>query len=176
MLVIRLTRTGKKNASSFRIVLTEKKSAAKSGKFLEVLGNYNSRLLAKDKGVATGGKEITLKEERIKYWLSQGAKASTTVHNLLVNKGVIEGPKIAKKIKSKKDKGVTESEQSVGEEKSATEGDEKEQKTGEETEVEEPAADTQTEEKPAEEKKKDDKKKDKKEENKKEDQPENEKK
>lgn len=135
MLVIRLTRTGKKNASSFRIVLTEKKSAAKSGRFLEVLGSYNPRL-----------KEITLKEERIKYWLSQGAKASDTVHNLLVNKGVIEGPKIAKKIKSKKDKGMTEGEQPVSEEKSV------------------------------EEKKEDDKKEDKKEEDKKEDQPENEKK
>ncbi len=95
MLVIRLTRTGKKNASSFRIVLIEKKTASKSGKFLEVLGNYNPRLR---------GKEIAIKKERIEYWLSQGVQVSDTVHNLLVSQGVIKGPKIAKKIKSKKRK------------------------------------------------------------------------
>lgn len=111
MLVIRLKRTGKKNASSFRIVLTEKTNAAKSGRFLEILGSYNPRLLAKDKGVAIGGKEITLKKERIEYWLSQGAKASATVHNLLVSQGIVKGPKIAKKIKLKKDKGVAEEKQ-----------------------------------------------------------------
>jgi len=92
MLIIRLIRTGKKNASSFRVVLTEKKNAAKSGRFLEVLGSYNPR---------SRGKEITLKKERIEYWLSQGAKSSDTVHNLLVSQGVIKGPKIARKIKSK---------------------------------------------------------------------------
>jgi len=171
MLVIRLTRTGKKNASSFRIILTEKTKAAKSGRFLEVLGSYNPRLFAKDKGVATGGKEITLKEDRIKYWLSQGAKASDTVHNLLVDQGVVEGPKIAKKIKSKKDKGATDGEQPISDEKSSVEDGEKEQEPGKETETEETTADVKIEEKPAEEKK-EDKKEDKKEEN----QPEDEKK
>ncbi|MCG2695632.1 30S ribosomal protein S16 [Candidatus Parcubacteria bacterium] len=73
-------------------MLTEKKNAAKSGRFLEVLGSYNPH---------SRGKEITLKKERIEYWLSQGAKSSDTVHNLLVSQGVIKGPKIARKIKSK---------------------------------------------------------------------------
>ncbi|MEA2113094.1 MAG: 30S ribosomal protein S16 [Patescibacteria group bacterium] len=129
MLVIRLTRTGKKNASSFRIVLTEKQSAAKSGKFLEVLGSYNPRLLVKKEGAVAGGKEITLKKERIEYWLSQGAKASDTVHNLLVGQGIVKGPKIAKKIKPKKGKPAQESEK--------------------------PSADAQSEEEPVEEKKED---------------------
>lgn len=93
MLTIRLIRTGKKNAPSFRIVLLEKKSPPKSGKFLEILGNYNSR-----------SKEINLKKERIEYWLSQGVQTSETVHNLLVKEGVIKGPKIKKKIKIKKKK------------------------------------------------------------------------
>ncbi|MFH0906960.1 MAG: 30S ribosomal protein S16 [bacterium] len=91
MLIIRLNRTGKKNASSFRIVLIEKTAAPKSGKFLEILGNYNPRL-----------KEIGLKQERIKYWISKGVQTSETVHNLLVSQGVINGPKIKKKIKIKK--------------------------------------------------------------------------
>lgn len=139
MLVIRLKRTGKKNASSFRIVLTEKTNAAKSGRFLEVLGSYNSRLRVKDKDGVAGRKEITLKSERIKYWLSQGAKSSDTVHNLLVSQGIVKGPKIAKKIKSKKDKGATESKQSDSEEKLATEDGEDKQEPEKETEVEKPA-------------------------------------
>jgi len=69
------------------VVLTEKTASPKSGKFLEILGNYNPRL-----------KQIDLKKERLKYWLSQGAQVSETVHNLLVGQEVIKGPKIKKKI------------------------------------------------------------------------------
>ncbi|MBU1255678.1 30S ribosomal protein S16 [Patescibacteria group bacterium] len=96
MLTIRLIRTGKKNISTFRIVLVEKKAAPKSGKFLEILGNYNPRLSTKQ------GKEINIKEDRIKYWLSQGVQTSETVHNILIEKGIIKGDKIKKNIKIKK--------------------------------------------------------------------------
>jgi len=113
MLIIRLTRTGKKNSPSFRIVVIEKTAPPKSGKFLEILGNYNPRLLAKVSqkrpassagGSASGGKEINLKKERIDYWLSQGAQTSAAVHNLLINQGIIKGAKIKKKIRDKKKK------------------------------------------------------------------------
>ncbi len=98
MLTIRLIRTGKKNAPSFRIVLTEKTAPPKSGKFLEILGSYNPRL-----------KEISFKKERIKYWLTQGVRISETVHNLLVKGEIIKGPKIKKKIKVRKKKKVDKS-------------------------------------------------------------------
>lgn len=39
-------------------------------------------------------KEKQLKAERIKYWLGVGAKASATVHNLLIKEKIIEGAKI----------------------------------------------------------------------------------
>jgi len=91
MIIIRLIRIGKKNSSSFRLVLTDKKNPPRGGRFLEILGNYNPRK-----------KEIKLEKERINYWLSQGAKTSDTVHNLLVAQGVIEGKKIKKKLKIKK--------------------------------------------------------------------------
>ncbi len=94
MLTIRLVRTGKKNAPSYRVVLIEKTAPPKSGKFLELLGSYNPRL-----------KQISLKKERIEYWLSQGVQTSDTVHNLLVSQGVIDKPKIKKKLKTKKKKG-----------------------------------------------------------------------
>jgi len=82
MLVIRLTRIGKKNQPAYRVVLTEKTNPVQ-GKFIEILGSYNPRL-----------KQKALKIDRIKHWLSKGAQASPTVHNLLVAEKVIEAKKI----------------------------------------------------------------------------------
>ncbi|MEK7160646.1 MAG: 30S ribosomal protein S16 [Patescibacteria group bacterium] len=82
MLVIRLTRVGKKNQPVYRVVLTEKQNPVR-GKFNEILGSYNPRLKTK-----------ALKTERIKYWLSKGAQASPTVHNLLVSEKIIEAKKV----------------------------------------------------------------------------------
>ncbi len=82
MLVIRLTRIGKKNQPSYRVVLTEKTNPVR-GKFIEILGSYNPRLKTK-----------ALKAERIQYWISKGAQPSATVHNLLVNEKIITGPKV----------------------------------------------------------------------------------
>lgn len=82
MLVIRLTRIGKKNQPSYRVVLTEKTNPVR-GKFIEILGSYNPREKTK-----------ALKAERIQYWISKGAQTSPTVHNLLVNEKIINGPKV----------------------------------------------------------------------------------
>jgi len=92
MLVIRLTRIGKRNQASFRVVLTEKKNPVK-GKFMEILGNYSPRLKTKNFNV-----------DRIKYWLSKGAQASPTVHNLLVSEKIVD----AKKVKAWKPKKKTQ--------------------------------------------------------------------
>ena len=82
MLKIRLERVGRKNDPSFRVVLTESKNAAKSGKFLKVLGHYDSR---KD--------TIHLEGEEIKSWISKGAQVSDTMHNLLISNKILEGKK-----------------------------------------------------------------------------------
>ncbi len=84
MLVIRLLRTGKKNQPYFRIVVTDKRNAPQGGNFLEILGNYNP--LTKEKNV---------KGDRIKHWISNGAKTSPRVHNILIEEGIIEGEKIS---------------------------------------------------------------------------------
>jgi small subunit ribosomal protein S16 len=84
MLKIRLQRVGRKNDPSFRLVVVDSHYGPQSGKFLEVLGNYNAR----------GDRKIQFKIERVKHWLKEGAKASDTVHNLLVSEKVIEGKKI----------------------------------------------------------------------------------
>ncbi|MDD5626813.1 MAG: 30S ribosomal protein S16 [Patescibacteria group bacterium] len=92
MLRIRLTRRGKRNRPFFRIVVSEARAPIK-GRFIEVLG-----------GLDPLGKKVSLKEERIKYWLSCGAKPSDTVHNLLVDHKIITGAKI-KKFAHRKKKG-----------------------------------------------------------------------
>lgn len=91
MLKIRLQRQGRKNDPSFKVVITERQNAAKSGKFLEVVGVYD---------IKKGG--IKLEEERIRHWLSKGAQPSGTVHNLLVDAKLIVAPKMDVAPKAKK--------------------------------------------------------------------------
>ena len=80
MLTIRLQRTGTKNKSAFRIVLTEAHRAA-SKKVLEVLGHYNPRL-----------KQFGIKDaEKLNYWLGKHVSVSPTVYNLLVDKKIVSG-------------------------------------------------------------------------------------
>jgi small subunit ribosomal protein S16 len=91
MLVIRLFRTGKKNQPFFKIVVTDKRKPPKGGRFVEELGFLDP--LKKKKG---------LKIERIKYWLSKGAKPSDTIYNLLIKEKVLEGKKVPLHKKKKK--------------------------------------------------------------------------
>ena len=83
MLIIRLQRTGKKNAADFRIVLAQKTASA-AKKFVEVLGSYNPRT-----------KAFAVKnEERLKYWIAQHVEISPTAHNLLVSKNLLDAKKV----------------------------------------------------------------------------------
>lgn len=91
MLSIRLKRIGKKNQPAFKVVLTEKTKSAKAGTRIEELGFFNPLT-----------KKISLKKERILYWLSKGAETSDTIHNLLVKNKVLEAKKIDVHKKSKK--------------------------------------------------------------------------
>lgn len=83
MLMIRLQRVGKRNNPAFRVVLTEKRNATKSGDFLEILGSYNPQ----HEG------SFSIKKDRISHWLAKGAQPSDTVHNLLVREKIIDAPK-----------------------------------------------------------------------------------
>ena len=87
MLKIRLQRIGRKNDPSFRVVLTDSKNSTKSGKFLEIVGTYNPKI--------KGGEGVTsFNADRIKHWMSKGAKLSPTMHNFMVREGVVQGKKI----------------------------------------------------------------------------------
>jgi len=94
MLVIRFFRTGKKNQTAFKIVVTDKRKSSTRGRFVEEVGFYNPQT-----------KEKVLRQDRIKHWLSVGAKPSSTVHNLFISEKIIEGKKIDVHKKPKKKKG-----------------------------------------------------------------------
>jgi small subunit ribosomal protein S16 len=92
MLTIRLSRVGKKKQATFKVIVSEKAKDT-VGDYLELLGHYNPH---------TNNAE--LKTERIQYWISKGAQASGTVHNLLVDKKIITGEKLkVANIKKKKE-------------------------------------------------------------------------
>lgn len=84
MLKIRLQRVGRKHIPTFRVVLTDSKNSTKSGRSLEVLGSYDPR----------DDKAKIIDADRVKYWISKGAKPSDTLHNFLVHTKVIEGKKV----------------------------------------------------------------------------------
>jgi len=111
MLIIRLLRTGKRNQPFFKVVVTDKRRPPTAGRFVEDLGFWNP--LTKKKN---------LKEERIKYWLSRGAKPSDTVYNLLISEKMLEGKKIPqhKKAKPKEEEKKEEAKPKVQEEKKLT--------------------------------------------------------
>ena len=83
MQVIRLTRVGKKKDASFRVIVIDSKRKVQAGNYLEMVGSYDPR-----------SNTSTLAADRIKYWISMGAKPSDTVHNLLITNKIIEGKKI----------------------------------------------------------------------------------
>ena len=70
---IRLARHGAKKKPFYRIVVADSESP-RDGRYLEAVGTYNP---LRDPA------EITVKQERIQYWLEQGAIPSDTVRSLL---------------------------------------------------------------------------------------------
>ena len=82
MLKIRLQRIGKRGQAYFKVIVTEHTRKPK-GKYLELLGSYDPHK-----------NEVHVDAEKVKHWLSQGAKMSPTVNNLLIGRGVIEGEKV----------------------------------------------------------------------------------
>ena len=93
MLIIRFSRTGKRNQAQFRVVVAEKSSPIK-GRFVEQLGSWNPHQ-----------KEAALKVDRIKYWMEKGAAVSDSVFNLLVKERVVDEKKRKIVLKAKKIKG-----------------------------------------------------------------------
>lgn len=70
-------RTGAKKQPSYRVIVKEKKSK-RDGAYLENLGTYNP---------TREPAEIKLKMDRVRYWISQGARPTETVDRLIKASG-----------------------------------------------------------------------------------------
>lgn len=74
--VIRLSKFGKKNAPSYRVVVISKRTS-RQGRALEIIGSYNP---------FPQPPQLTWKKERFAYWQKQGAEISEAVKKLMAGK------------------------------------------------------------------------------------------
>lgn len=75
MVTIRLARAGATKQPYYHVVVADSRRA-RDGRFIERLGFYNP--------IAVDGEEqVRINDERIQYWLSQGASTSMAVRRLL---------------------------------------------------------------------------------------------
>ena len=77
---IRLSRQGRKKAPFYRLVVADSRSP-RDGKFIELVGTYNPM---------TDPAAVTINEERVLYWLKNGALPSDTARGLLRKQGILE--------------------------------------------------------------------------------------
>lgn len=96
MVRIRLSRTGRKNLASYRVVVVNQREKRDSD-FIEILGYY-----------LPSQKQIEINEERAKYWLSVGAQPTDTARYLLVQKKLMEAPKYKRTFNKTPGKKATE--------------------------------------------------------------------
>lgn len=75
MVTIRLSRGGSKKKPFYHMLVTDSRSR-RDGRYIERLGYYNPD--------AKGGEiPLSINQERVEYWLSQGAQPSDRVASLL---------------------------------------------------------------------------------------------
>ncbi len=84
-LKIRLSRGGAKKRPYYRIVVADSRSP-RDGRFIERLGTYNP-MVAKD-----SPERLTMKEERIRHWLENGALPTDRVARFLDAAGIRKAP------------------------------------------------------------------------------------
>ena len=89
---IRLKRMGAKKRSFYRVVTADSRSP-RDGRFIETVGTYNP---------ITNPAEVKLNEERILYWLTQGAIPTDTVKSLLSKAGIMTKFSLSKNPRPKK--------------------------------------------------------------------------
>jgi small subunit ribosomal protein S16 len=75
---IRLARHGAKKKPFYRIIVADSESP-RDGRFIENVGTYNPLYEPA---------KVTLKSERIEYWITRGAIPSDTVKSLLKKEGL----------------------------------------------------------------------------------------
>ena len=91
-LAIRLTRKGAKKRPFYRIVVAEATSP-RDGKFVEKIGSYNPMVDHDNK------ERLVIDAERVKYWMSKGAKPTLRVSKLISKDGLVDKPIINERLK-----------------------------------------------------------------------------
>lgn len=90
---LRLRRMGRRKRPLYAVVATDSRSP-RDGRFIEDLGRYSP---IEQPAV------VSLKEDRIIYWLEQGAQPSETVRSLLSRHGILLAMNLRKKGKSEEE-------------------------------------------------------------------------
>ncbi|AHC73467.1 Ribosomal protein S16 [Candidatus Endolissoclinum faulkneri L5] len=80
---IRLSRGGAKKRPFYRIVVAEAASP-RDGRFVDKLGTYNPMLPTSHPNY------LIISQDRLKYWLSVGAKVADRVHRILARVDIME--------------------------------------------------------------------------------------
>jgi small subunit ribosomal protein S16 len=86
MLKIRLSMGGVRKRPIYKIVIADSR-AARDGRFIEKIGSFNP-LLPKD-----SKERISVEAERVKHWISKGAKPTLRVSRILGEAQVMPMPK-----------------------------------------------------------------------------------
>ncbi len=89
MVVLRLKRMGRRHRPFYRINAMDKR-APRDGRVIEQLGWYDP--------IAPDDRQLSVKVDRVDYWLSVGAQPSRTVASLLMRVGC--DPKPGKKLQA----------------------------------------------------------------------------
>ena len=144
---IRLARGGSKKRPYYRIVVADIR-APRDGKYIERVGSYNP-LLPKDHE-----DRIKLDIDRIKEWLSKGAKPTDRVARFLDAEGILK-----REPRNNPQKAIPKKEPEEAKEEAPAEEAPAEEAKEEAPAEEAPAEEAPAEEAPAEESKKDDKSK-----------------
>ena len=76
---IRLTRMGAKKRPFYRLVAVDSR-APRDGKYLDLIGYYDP--------IGASPEEIKIDEEKLKYWLGNGAHLTETAKNIVKKAGI----------------------------------------------------------------------------------------
>lgn len=91
MLKIRLRQMGRTNRLVYRLVVADSRSP-RDGKYLEMVGSYNPHV--------EGADDVSVIEDRIQYWLSQGAELTEKAERLVAR----AAPGIIKALREKQNR------------------------------------------------------------------------
>lgn len=116
---LRLRRMGTKKRPVYAVVAADHRSP-RDGRYIEKLGNYYPMLSKDDKN------RFVINQERVQYWLKEGARPTDRITRLLAQLGLCEQPK--KPIRTKKHLPKAKAQQRLQEKEEARKNAEEEAK------------------------------------------------